>query len=65
MALVTAGGREHAPRELDPDGRLPALEYADPAAALLDAFAQRDHQAFADSITAAGLDVLEILQSIG
>lgn len=33
---------KHALRELDPDGRLPAAEYADRAAVVLYAFAQRD-----------------------
>ncbi len=35
---------KHALRELDPDGRLPAIEYADRAAVVLDAFAQRDRE---------------------
>lgn len=35
---------KHALRELDPDGRLPATEYADRAAIVLRAFAQRDRE---------------------
>lgn len=33
---------KHALRELDPDGRLPAIEYANRCAVVLSAFAQRD-----------------------
>lgn len=43
---------KHALRELDPDGRLPAVEYAYRAAVVLYAFAQRDRELVRAALTA-------------
>jgi hypothetical protein len=43
---------KHALRELDPDGRLPTAEYADRAAVVLYAFAQRDRELVREALVA-------------
>ncbi|MGH8420788.1 MAG: hypothetical protein ACRER3_00340 [Pseudomonas fluorescens] len=42
---------KHALRELDPDGRMAAIEYADRAAVVLSAFAERDRELVREAMT--------------
>jgi hypothetical protein len=51
-ANIARVAAKHALRELDPDGRLPAAEYADRAAVVLRAFAQRDRELVRGALTA-------------